>query len=177
MQKLSPIYSRCFPSLDKFAQALRNNYTLTTDVGVKRAATMNCDVLANAMMQHRAERISTHLYHDIRLFHRQTNASKPLFAIRTEFLWDDWININELLGQTPGSVVISQKNLRDTSKLALPVTTSIGEVEREYICRAIAPEYKVYFQLLSKAINIQKEDLAAMVEMGQKNCPKLNFKI
>jgi hypothetical protein len=177
MQKLSPIYSRCFPSLDKFGQALRNNYTLTTDVGVKRAATMNCDVLANAMMQHRAERISTHLYHDIRLFHRQTNSSKPLFAIRTEFLWDDWININELLGQTPGSVVISQKNLRDTSKLALPVTTSIGEVEREYICRAIAPEYKVYFQLLSKAINIQKEDLAAMVEMGQKNCPKLDFKI
>jgi hypothetical protein len=177
IQKLSPIYSRCFPSLDKFAQALKNNHTLTTDVGLEQAATMNCDVLANAMMQHQAKMMSSHLYYDIRLFHRQTNPFKPLFAIRTEFLWDDWININELLGQTPGSVVTKGKRNRDTSKLALPVSSSIGEVEREYLCRAIAPEYKVYFQLLSKTINIQKEDLAAMVEMAQKNCPKLDFKI
>jgi hypothetical protein len=130
------------------------------------------------MMQNRAEPISSHLYYDIGLFYQQTKHSKPLFAIRTEFLWDDWVNINELLGQTRGgSVVINQKNLRDTRNFTLPVSSKIGEVEREYICRAIAPEYKVYFQILSKAINVQKEDLTAMGEMAQKKCPKLDFKI
>jgi hypothetical protein len=128
-------------------------------------------------MQHRARKMSSHLYYDIRLFYRQTNPSKPLFVIRTEFLWDDWININELLGQTPGSVAIYEKKRRDTSNYKLPVSSSIGEVEREYLCRALASEYKVYFQILSKAINIQKEDSAAMVEIAQKNCPKLDFKI
>jgi hypothetical protein len=40
MHKLSPIYSRCFPSLDKFGQALKNNYTLTADVSLEQAATI-----------------------------------------------------------------------------------------------------------------------------------------
>eukprot|EP00980_Cylindrotheca_fusiformis_P003506 scaffold781_cov132-Cylindrotheca_fusiformis.AAC.25 len=162
MLEMYTIYSRCFRSLNAFAKALKFNYIRKTDIDLEQAQQLNCDILANAMLQHRAKRVSEHLYYDTRLFFHQINQSKPTFALRTEFLWHDWRMINELLGQPPGSVGSPEVTRRNSSSLDLPVSSEIGDTEREYLCLAIEAEYKVYFQILSHAINIQEEDLEEM---------------
>eukprot|EP00980_Cylindrotheca_fusiformis_P003508 scaffold781_cov132-Cylindrotheca_fusiformis.AAC.27 len=169
------IYSRCFPSLNAFAQSLKVKLNETSEIErLKNRTKTQCEGIANAMLQHR-NRLSTHLYFDIRMFYKQTRHSRPVFSVRTEFLWEDWVRVNELLGQGPGTVRVNEEKVRrDSSALKLPISAEIGDVEREYLCHAIAPEYEVYFEILSKSINIQEEDFVEMVQLAKKNCPNLN---
>lgn len=176
MKDMYSIYRRCFPTLDSFAQYLKFNYTRKTLIALNEAVLMNCEVLANAMLQYKAPRLNEHLHYNTGMFYRQTDHSKPVFAIRTTFLWHDWTRINELLGQKAGSVVVPEQSFRDSNKLVLPVGADIGDVEREYLCQALEAEYTTYFRLLSKAINIQLEDFVKMVEIAHENCPKLGLK-
>eukprot|EP00980_Cylindrotheca_fusiformis_P003507 scaffold781_cov132-Cylindrotheca_fusiformis.AAC.26 len=171
------IYLRCFPSLNAFAQSLKVKLNRTSVIHelYKNSEEPTCEVIANAVIHHR-NKISTHLYFDIRMFYSQTLHSKPVFSVRTEFLWEDWVRVNELLGQEPGTVQVNQEEvLRDSNALKLPISSEIGDVEREYLCRAIEPEYEVYFEILSKSINIQEEDFVEMVHIAKKNCPNLTI--
>jgi len=180
MKKLYPIFNRCFKTLDSFAKALKHQYQRKTNISLIVAQSLKCEVLANAMFQHKAEELNQHLYYDYRLFQQpfenNNTRQEALFVIRTEFMWRDWVVINELLGQTPGTVFSNETSqLRNTTKYALPVKAVIGEEERDYLCQSIAPEYRVYFDLLSNAINLGPEDVNKMKEIARKNCPKLEI--
>ena len=178
MRKLYPVFNRCFKTLDLFAQALKHDYQRETKITWMAAKTLKCEVLANAMFQHKAEILNHHLHFDYRMFYKPFKSMKDeaFFAVRTEFLWDDWITINELLGQAPGTVVSNEtKQLRNTSKYVLPVKGKIGDTEREYLCKRIEPEYHMYFQILSEAINLNEEDVNKMKEMARTNCPNLEM--
>ncbi|KAL3939789.1 MAG: hypothetical protein SGBAC_005542, partial [Bacillariaceae sp.] len=183
MRKLYPVFSRCFKTLNSFAAALRHQFERKTNISYIAAKTLKCELLANAMLQHKAEILNEHLHYDYRLFQQpfeemsNTNRQAPLFVIRTEFLWHDWITINELLGQAPGTVLFNPTSqLRNTTKYALPVKAIIGDEERDHLCQSIEPEYRAYFDILSKAINLDKEDVRQMQEIARKNCPKLEFR-
>ena len=103
-------------------------------------------------------------------------SAPAIFVIRTEFLWRDWSMINELLGQTPGTVVYNDAlQKRNTTKYVLPVKAIIGEEQRNYLCNAIASEYMAYFELLSNAINLDGDDISKMKAIARTNCPKLKF--
>ncbi|CAJ1943669.1 unnamed protein product [Cylindrotheca closterium] len=178
MRKLYPIFSRCFKTLNSFAKALKHQYQRNTNITLNAAQTLKCEVLASAMFQHKAERLSHHLHYDYRMFSQQLDEGnkQAVLVIRTEFLWHDWTVINELLGQTPGTVFSNETSqLRNTTKYALPVKPIIGDEERDYLCESIAPEYRVYFDLLSNAINLNREDVRKMKEIAKKNCPKLEL--
>ena len=100
-----------------------------------------------------------------------------LFAIRTENLWQDFIKVNQLLGQAPGTVAINENIARDSTNIAMPISTEIGDLGRYHLCNSpfLQREYKTYFRILHQAVNIHKDDLMAMHTVARKNCPSLDF--
>ena len=195
------IYERCFPTLDSFASLLQNHShtiidpkqydpTITAVTTAKEfndyASRLTCETIAQGMLNCKFpdDTMNEHLRYDIRSYYQQipvdSNKNVVIFVIRMEYLWDDWVRVNELLGQPPGSVSFSRHiRGRDSTNVNFPVTSDIGDAERSYLCNypALQEEYQTYFKLLIEAININQEDLTSMIEIAERNCPALDFQL
>ena len=115
---------------------------------------------------------------------------RQIYVIRQERFWDDWIQVNKLLGQTTPVYVPSSelstssspssgiKIQRNVSGIDVPVKRTISQQGRNYICQALEAEYIAYFKLLRKAvnINIDKQQMKICVDIAEKNCPNLNIR-
>ena len=119
-----------------------------------------------------------------------TTEERQIYVIRQERFWDDWIQVNKLLGQTtpvfvPTSELSSSsftsagiKIQRNVSGIDVPVKRTISQQGRYYICQALEAEYIAYFKLLRKAVNIyvDREQMKICVDIAEKNCPNLNIR-
>lgn len=170
----------CFPKLEDFAQLMQGsstecNYPYTQGSVVAD----DCKGLACAAL-HGKVRLFTHLffnYRNILYTKLPTEPPRKIYVIRQEFLWDDWRQLNKLLGQKE-EVVLPQhsSNLRNISGIALPVTRDISEDGRRKLCLALTSEFEAYCKLLQLAININDVEFEKSIEIAEDNCPNLNFR-
>ena len=105
--------------------------------------------------------------------------------IRKEHLWDDWWKVNAILAADDPTLYSQPRVSRDTSKedslrnvtgIDLPVSRDISDAQRHRLCKALEPEYRVYFQILQRAENMTPRDRKDARELAAKNCPSLEFR-
>ena len=66
MRRIYPIFQRSFKTLNDFANALKYQLKRKTNVSLNAARRLKCEIIANAMFQHKVEALNTHLFHDYR---------------------------------------------------------------------------------------------------------------
>ncbi len=100
------------------------------------------------------------------------NISGALFAVRTRFLKEDWLGVNEYLGQHRDSIVFPRKISRDSSTVVRPAKNEISEEGKKYLCLALRKEYDIFFSLIHSSENLSEKDKQDSLKVAQYNCGK-----
>lgn len=169
----------CFDTLEDFAALMKENSTNCQYMHPQDVVNAtDCAALACAAIQGRVQ-FFTHLFYSFQNIMNWIPTDNPpriIFALRQEHYWEDWTNINVLLGQEDPVVIPgSHSNLRNVSALNLPVTRDISERGRLKLCEALVAEYTSYFKLLRIAHNLQESDVMDAMQIAKSNCPNLDF--
>ena len=157
---------RCFPTLDKFARYLEstnNNNNNNT-----------CSKAARAAVNGK-KKIMVHLWADYRKMVAPIPARATVFVIRSSHLWDDWVQINKLLDPTRDVYIPYSRHERNVQNLTLPVTRDISDIGRVHLCDALQDEYRIYFDVLERAVNMNASDIKEAENVARRNCPNLTI--
>lgn len=180
---------KCFPSLETFAGFLsgkRSQDDCDYPYHPGEIVSENCRELACAAL-HRRCRFFVHLFFNYRnildkmLPQEDGDHRRAIYVIRNEHLWEDWWQINSLLGQSDEEIRVLREHRRygsyerNTKGLALPVNKTISPASRRILCEALEGEYAAYFRLLGLARNTNGDDLREAKEVASGNCPDLDF--
>lgn len=180
-QKYEDAY-RCFPTLQRFVEHLGND-PLHFKYPYKQnwVAADSCSDLAKAALHGRVK-IYNHLFFSFQMLLSfiPTIQNKTLYAIRQDYLWDDWISVNRALGQTDpvyipeddGSMLRNVTFLEASNKM--PVTRDLNEVGQSLLCNALRMEYRAYFWLLQRAKNVSTDEVQHSIDYAKRKCPSLN---
>lgn len=177
-----PLAYSCFDTLDEFATLVdgisnpaecrypyRHNVVDATDCAALACATLHGKV-----------RFFVHLFFNFRniLYTKlPKDEVRQYYAIRQEYLWQDWKALNLLWGQRDKVYIPpSHLNQRNISALALPIGRTISRRSRELLCQALEVEYLAYFRILRMSNNINGDDFEDSVQIAQKSCPNLDFR-
>ena len=197
MEVLGPIAYQCFPTLEAFASLLHRGNKTDCNYPYKHFEIINtdCSELACAAI-HGKVRHFIHLFFNYRNIYAKIPISQPpkrLFAIRKERLWEDWWRINSMLRDeeeyTPpppppqtskqlsssGEILVAGSE-RNTTGMKLPVSRDISDGRRQQLCKALEPEYRVFFQILRMAENIGARELEDAKQFAETNCPNLDVR-
>ena len=136
--------------------------------------TLNCREICKEI----ANATSRHIHH-IRLnyeaYLKDLPSDKEVFVIRTKKLWEDWVTINNLLG-SPSDVPIPRsidEGQVINSQRRLPVTSNLNSEGQEILCKLLRNEYKLYIDLLNRAVNLSDDDIKSTLGDVHKNCPAI----
>jgi hypothetical protein len=177
-----PIAYRCFPTLEKFASLLTKGNSTDCDYPYshKDIITDNCNELACAALHGRVRHFTHLFFHYRKLFDKipKPTDQRKWYVVRNEHLWEDWFEVNEMLGEPPDS---SREHptfhARDIKGLKLPATRDISDERRDQLCKALETEYEAYFLMLQHSENMNEDDLKEAVEIGKQSCPNLDLRI
>ena len=136
----------------------------------------NCAALAHALIHNKQKEVD-HFYYSIRGVQQAmppTAANATILVIRTRHMWDDWISANAWLGQKEQTVAIFPNLLhRQQNETKLPVTKDISDKGKRRLCFALRFEYREYFSLLQRAVNLDQQNLQDAYKLAKQNCPQL----
>lgn len=175
-----PLAYSCFPTLEDFAQLMEgSSINCNYPYHQRDVVADDCTGLACAVL-HGKVRLFSHLffnYRNIVYTKLPMEPQRKIYVLRQEYLWDDWRQVNKLLGQTEEVVVPrdSSKNLRNISGIALPVSRDISVDGRQKLCMALTTEFEAYFKLLVPALNIKQAEFEKSLKIAEANCPNLNL--
>ena len=112
------------------------------------------------------------------LDHGSTSRTKEIFVIRSEHLEQDWKTINEILGGGAGgdcnhSMPATLMNRQNSARAKpLPVFNStISATGIQNLCRALCDEIRIYWKLLSAAVNLNQSDMEVSLQELHSICP------
>jgi len=173
-----PLVYACFPTLEDFAQLMQGSSTnCNYPYRQNSIVADDCAGLACAVL-HGKVRLFSHLffnYRNILYTKLPTEPKRKIYVLRQEYMWQDWKQLNKLLGQTKEVVVPKDSsNLRNISGIALPITRNISTDGKQKLCLALKSEFEAYFQLLLLAINIDDSGFKKSLSIADTNCPNLN---
>jgi hypothetical protein len=193
-EEYGPLAYRCFDTLDEYAALIRGiqnpadcNYPYRHNVvDIEDCAALACATL------HGKVRFFVHLFFNFRniLYTKLpindgNNPPRQLYAIRQEFLWKDWEELNIMWGQTttptttanesPVYIPPADFNQRNISGLELPVTRAMSPEGRRLLCTALEAEYLAYFRILRMSNNMDEDDFESSLKIAEKSCPNLDF--
>jgi len=177
---------QCFPNLQTFVDYIGDSpldYKDVSWVPVRK----DCTHVARLAVHHKIGQMQ-HLFWDLKKLtdavnitgHHASaddNHSKPILAVRKEFLWNDWSSANKMFGRDGGAwqqSPVHEPHERDSSSLPLE-RTSLTDVGRERLCNAIKDDYNTYFEVLTRAVNLEEQDLVASMDIAKRNCPMLHI--
>ena len=171
---------QCFPTLQEFAMLAQGkqhdtecNYPHRHNV----VETSDCGALACAVLHGKVRKFQ-HLFFNYRnILYTKMPQGRKVYALRQENLWDDWTDLNVMLGQPKEEVVIpsQNQNLRNVTGLKLPVSRNINPEAKNMLCRSLEEEYVAYFKILKRSININDQDMQQSKLMATQNCPNLDI--
>ncbi len=100
---------------------------------------------------------------------------REVFVIRTNYLWNDWVQVNNLLGSTYDVPVPSREDAERVinARGRLPVRNNVSEEGKMILCKYLKEEIRIYIDLLNRAVNLSDEDVRVTLEDLQRNCPEV----
>ena len=142
--------------------------------------TTDCTNLARAVMHGKVKTIDHIFFSTVKIMSLLASpnemANKTTLVVRTEFLWQDWVSVNEYLGQERHTIATpSEIHNRDQASLRLPVTREVTKLGQERICRALKAEYDAYLTIIQLAANLNDDERQASLEIARQNCPWLDL--
>jgi hypothetical protein len=170
----------CFPSLEHFVRYLKGNST-SFSYPYKKNAIMPkpCKYFARAAF-HGKVRPFNHMYFSYKRIKSFLPApeSQTIFVTRQENLWEDWKSINKWLGPDREVVLpatTDHAEVRNTTHLQLPVSRALSPEGVQTLCAALQEEYNVYVWFLSRAKNLNTDDVLKSVGRARRRCPQLRI--
>lgn len=155
---------QCFPTLEDFARHL---------YGRNINDNVNCTVAARAAVNGETK-VMVHMWGNYqKMAGSIPKSARGVYAIRTTHLWDDWFRINKILDPARDVYIPRDRHERNVKNLTLPVTRNVSDEGRSYLCEALRTEYRVYFELLERAANLNTTDVEEAREVALLNCPDL----
>jgi len=178
-QELLDMYVPCFPTLERYAQLLGNfhedvhtwkNWRAYKDDG-------DCENLAKSTFRHGGAAM-IHNHYDLRkiLMEIKDLGKRPILAIRTEGLYDDWKSVNNWLGEensTPTLIL----SLRNSTNIDYPVKKIISDDGKKKLCFALRDEYRLYLRVLVLSKNLSEKEVQQSYNIARKSCPWLNLQL
>lgn len=140
----------------------------------EEAVTLNCRDICKEI----AAATSRHIVHvrvNYESYLKDLPSDKEVFVIRTKWLWQDWINVNNLLGSptdvpTPDSI---NEGKVVNAQATLPVKSNLSNEGRKLLCNMLRNEYILYLDLLNRAVNLSDDDVKLALDNAHKNCPAI----
>ena len=128
-----------------------------------------------------------HMSYDYRQYYRNMPRDKEIFALRTEHLWEDWVEINHILGSEDDAyknwteVPPFQETQREYSSKYKSGTHSwsghdmsqslkLGKQEREWLCLLLYEEIQTYLTIIARAVNLNEQDLLEAASDVERIC-------
>lgn len=98
-----------------------------------------------------------------------------VFVLRTTYLWEDWVDVNNILGATRDVVVPERGSDADVlnGRGILPVQNNLSPRGQGTICHFLKNDIRVYIDLLNRAVNLSNDDVRAALEVIHRNCPSV----
>lgn len=181
----------CFDTLEDFAMLLRNpdkfEYSSDWEEMVKNRkcsdfAKMCMKGLVNNALQHIRFNLATITWNiGVGLTRYQPNfnstlsktsntksTSGAIFTVRSHNLVEDWISVNEYLGQDRRTITYPEKKIRDSSAVTRPVSNDLSEEGRKSLCLALKREYDVYLSLIHSSENLSEKDMQDSLDLAKK---------
>ena len=177
----------CFPTVESFASAIGDGLDVLDYVEPIWNATIfpkKSDFCANLARASMASQVpeAEHIYLNTNKFVRYCKSydKASILVLRTEFLWQDWVSANELLGQPKPIAIFSERVLRNVTKDTGQnpiVNKEVSTIGRKRLCHALRQEYATYFEVLRRAVNLNNTERRQSFAVYEKNCPWLNFSL
>lgn len=119
--------------------------------------------------------IMAHMYGNYQKMAAPIPTASQVYVIRTRHLWHDWTKVNKLIDPSRDVVIPHGRHVRNVQNLTLPVSREVSPKARDHICEHLQDEYRVYFELLERAININAIDIQEAHNEAKINCPNVDF--
>jgi hypothetical protein len=167
---------KCFPSLESFVNYIDDlNFTYPYRPAIVN--TDSCQDLAKAALAGRVN-IFSHFCWNLRRIKAEIPNHQTIYVNRQEHLWNDWREINRILGQVE-PVIVPNTNTRNSTVLKLqdklPVAKELSQNGTRILCRALQSEYEAYIWFLKQARNLNETDVADSIKRARQQCPNLNL--
>ena len=122
------------------------------------------------------ENLQNHNMYNFGYYYNRTNSQNPnarIAAIRTEYLEEDWIGVEQrLLGTSPkNSAFESGFRRKNRSPAKAANSTDLTATALVYLCRALCVEIQIYKEVLERAENLQPAEVAQSLEELSRKCP------
>ncbi|KAL3788577.1 hypothetical protein ACHAW5_006239 [Stephanodiscus triporus] len=104
----------------------------------------------------------THMSFNYRRYYRSMPSDKELIVLRNNHLWEDWAEVNRLLGggdaDTTHPFQENERNVSGNYRMKERWTIQTPE-EQLWLCRLLHEEIRYYIMIVSRAINLDEDDL------------------
>jgi hypothetical protein len=104
----------------------------------------------------------THMSFNYRRYYRSMPPDKELIVLRTNHLWEDWEKVNRLLSggdaETTHPFLENERNVSGNYRTKERWSIKTPE-EQLWLCRLLRDEIRYYIMILSRAINLDDDDL------------------
>mmetsp|Transcript_3312 Transcript_3312/g.6333 ORF Transcript_3312/g.6333 Transcript_3312/m.6333 type:complete len:517 (+) Transcript_3312:198-1748(+) len=177
-------FRACYPNVEEFAHCVEiprgervYNGTIQwwwRDAWKYKNISLDCGELCRDVVLGRSEFVH-HARWGYQAFLNPLPQDREVFVIRTNYLWNDWIHVNNLLGSTYDVPVPSKKDAERVinARGRLPVRNNVSEKGKRILCRCLKEEIRMYINLLNRAVNLSDEDVRVTLEDLQRNCPEV----
>ena len=98
-----------------------------------------------------------------------------VFVIRTNHLWQDWTNVNYMLGAKQNAEVPDEGSEAEAvnARGKLPVGNNLTPSGQKIICDYLRSDIRTYVDLLNRAVNLSDGEVREALEGVQKSCPSV----
>lgn len=98
-----------------------------------------------------------------------------VFVLRTTKIWEDWVDVNNILGATKNVVVPEKGSDADVvnARGKLPVRNNLSPRGQRITCHFLKNDIRVYIGLLNRAVNLSNDDVRDALEVIHRHCPSI----
>lgn len=177
-------FGACYPNVEEFAHCVEiprgekvYNGTIQwwwRDDWKYKNVSLDCGEICRDVVWGRSEFVH-HARWGYQAFLSPLPQDREVFVIRTNYLWNDWVQVNNLLGSTYDVPVPSREDAERVinARGRLPVRNNVSEEGKMILCKYLKEEIRIYIDLLNRAVNLSDEDVRVTLEDLQRNCPEV----
>jgi len=137
-----------------------------------RVISLKCREVCRGIVSGKSKYI-LHLRFNYEAFLKDLPPETEVLVVRTKYLWQDWIDVNNRLGSKRRVNIPDEHSGGDVvnARGRLPARNNLSPGGRKIICQFLTNEIRIYIDLLNRAVNLSDDDVRAALKGVQVNCP------
>lgn len=185
----------CFSTINHFADALLegNDKDALSSGPVAHSPKQDCSAIAWRTILGKASASSGHVYFNYQHYWKatmmaedqhsnHTNTTNEIWVLRTEYLWDDMLHVEQLLSNSSNSSSTTTDDVHHLSERRNVTHGSEGHIQRdelssrgrERLCCALRDEIAIYIDLLRRASNLKEDERDRSLDYLAQQCGEIS---